>query len=74
MAAVQGLEDPARITAYHAHVYYDAATRPLAAQLREAIGQRFEVGLGRWHDAPIDAPGADDDLTARVSGGQAPLP
>jgi aromatic ring-cleaving dioxygenase len=53
MAADEAAEDPARIIGYHAHVYYDAATRSLAAQLREAIEQRFEVSLGRWHDAPI---------------------
>ncbi|MGH6901783.1 MAG: DOPA 4,5-dioxygenase family protein [Geminicoccaceae bacterium] len=43
----------AKITGYHAHVYYDPATKPLAAQLREAIEQRFAVTVGRWHDAPI---------------------
>jgi aromatic ring-cleaving dioxygenase len=40
------------ITGYHAHVYYDARTRPLAEQLREAIAGRFAVQLGRWHDQP----------------------
>jgi aromatic ring-cleaving dioxygenase len=42
-----------RITGYHAHVYYDAASKPAAAELREAVAERFEVQLGRWHDAPI---------------------
>jgi aromatic ring-cleaving dioxygenase len=41
------------ITGYHAHVYYDSRTRPLAEQLREAIAGRFAVQLGRWHDQPI---------------------
>jgi DOPA 4,5-dioxygenase len=53
MAAAQTAEDSARIAGYHAHVYYDAATRSLAAQLREAVEQRFDVSMGRWHDAPI---------------------
>jgi aromatic ring-cleaving dioxygenase len=38
---------------YHAHVYYDAATRPAAAQIREALGAAFSVVLGRWHDEPV---------------------
>jgi DOPA 4,5-dioxygenase len=43
----------AQITGYHAHVYYDAATKAAAAELRAAIEQRFEVTMGRWHDAPV---------------------
>jgi aromatic ring-cleaving dioxygenase len=38
---------------YHAHVYYDAATRPAAAALREALDERFTVLLGHWHDEPV---------------------
>lgn len=45
--------DPARITGYHAHVYYDVGTRGLAGELREALGQCFSVCLGRWHDEPV---------------------
>lgn len=45
--------DPAAIEGYHAHVYYDPATRAVAERLREAIGAGFRVQLGRWHDAPI---------------------
>ena len=41
------------ITGYHAHVYYDAASKPAAAELREAVAERFDVQLGRWHDAPV---------------------
>ena len=41
------------VSGYHAHVYYDAATKPVAAQLREAIEGRFKAQLGRWHDTPI---------------------
>src|SRR5215470_9752147 len=45
--------DPARIEGFHAHVYYDSETRPVAERLREAIGGGFAVQLGRWHDAPV---------------------
>jgi DOPA 4,5-dioxygenase len=51
---VLALREPAEaITGYHAHVYYDARTRPLAEQLRAALAARFAVELGRWHDQPI---------------------
>lgn len=45
--------DPARIAGYHAHVYYDAATRPVAERLRRAMDESFTVRLGRWHDALV---------------------
>jgi DOPA 4,5-dioxygenase len=42
------------IASYHAHVYYDpAVTRDRAERLRERVGQRFTVRLGRWYDQPI---------------------
>lgn len=47
------LLDPARIEGYHAHIYYDARTRPIAERLREAMGSGFRVQLGRWHDRPV---------------------
>ena len=43
----------AAITGYHAHVYYDAATKEAAARLRAGIDAAFEVELGRWHDQPV---------------------
>lgn len=46
-------KDTAAITGYHAHVYYDADSKPAAAELRDAIEARFEVQLGRWHDRPV---------------------
>jgi DOPA 4,5-dioxygenase len=42
------------ILGWHAHVYFDpAATRPQAEQVRAGIAQRFQVQLGRWHEAPV---------------------
>ncbi len=45
--------DTARITDYHAHIYYDDASRDRAAELRAMIEQRFTVRMGRWHDVPV---------------------
>ncbi len=41
------------IKGYHAHIYYDGASKQLAADLRRAIARSFEVTVGRWHDAPV---------------------
>ena len=43
---------------YHAHVYFDVATREAAVDLREeidrlALDAGFEVKLGRVHDKPV---------------------
>jgi aromatic ring-cleaving dioxygenase len=46
--------DPAaRITGYHAHIYYTPETRPIAARLRAAIAARFTARIGAWHDEPV---------------------
>ncbi len=45
--------DAAGIEGYHAHVYYDAATRAVAERVRAGIGANFSVRLGRWHDKPV---------------------
>jgi aromatic ring-cleaving dioxygenase len=37
---------------YHAHVYYDPATRPTAERLREAIIGKFVVEPGGFSDEP----------------------
>src|SRR5262245_30261507 len=51
---VEGPRPASEIASYHAHVYYDpAATRNEAERLRQWIGERFSVTLGRWHDAKV---------------------
>jgi DOPA 4,5-dioxygenase len=51
--ARKSMKDSGTITGYHAHVYYDAESKPAAAALRAAIEARFDVRLGRWHDRPV---------------------
>jgi aromatic ring-cleaving dioxygenase len=41
------------ITGYHAHVYFDAATREQAQGLCEAAGRKFRLVVGRMHDKPV---------------------
>lgn len=41
------------ISSYHAHVYFDPTTREIAKRLREGLGERFVVELGRWHEQPV---------------------
>jgi DOPA 4,5-dioxygenase len=38
---------------YHAHVYYDQNSLPVATQLRDTLGANFPVQLGRFSDAPV---------------------
>jgi aromatic ring-cleaving dioxygenase len=45
--------DPARITDYHMHVYYDPESRERAALLRQLVEGRFPARMGRWHDEPV---------------------
>jgi DOPA 4,5-dioxygenase len=37
---------------YHAHVYYDAESKPTAAKLRDAIIEKFKVEPGAFSDEP----------------------
>ena len=41
------------IASFHAHIYFDRATRPAAERLRDGVADRFRVRLGRWHDVPV---------------------
>ena len=41
------------ITSWHAHVYYDPATRAHAQRLRDQVAAGFRVMMGRWHDLPV---------------------
>lgn len=42
------------VTGYHAHVYYDPATKERAGALRERLAAAFpDALLGRWHDVPV---------------------
>jgi aromatic ring-cleaving dioxygenase len=52
-ATETGATETGAITDYHAHVYYDAASKATAAALRDTIAARFTVKLGRWHDDPV---------------------
>lgn len=45
--------ESSQITGFHAHVYYDTASREAASRVREGLSARFKVWLGRWHDQPI---------------------
>lgn len=41
------------IASYHAHIYYDAASRPRAERLRAWMAERFLVRIGNWHDESV---------------------
>ncbi|HJS33433.1 MAG TPA: DOPA 4,5-dioxygenase family protein [Alphaproteobacteria bacterium] len=43
----------AAIAGYHAHVYFDAATRDRAWTLRETIAKTFDIPVGRFHERPV---------------------
>jgi len=46
--------DTDQIRDYHAHIYYEPATRPDAERLRARMEEIFpEARFGRWHDVPV---------------------
>ena len=40
------------VKGYHAHVYYDPSTKPVAEKLRDAIVGKFAVEPGAFSDEP----------------------
>ena len=54
MSGPVGAADPAAIHSWHAHVYYEPASRATAAAVRDGLAAVFPgARLGRWHDQPI---------------------
>jgi aromatic ring-cleaving dioxygenase len=45
--------EPIKITGFHAHIYFDTASFDAASRIREGLGAKFNVQLGRWHEQPI---------------------
>jgi DOPA 4,5-dioxygenase len=47
--------EASRITSWHAHVYFDAASRDAAREFREAVVAKFggTVEMGRFHEHPV---------------------
>ena len=41
------------VNGYHAHVYYDIATKPVAERLAEQIGNKFSVKFAGFRDNPV---------------------
>ena len=54
-AAPMPLRPPSAIVDWHAHVYFDAATRDAARALRETIADALPdaVRIGRFHEKPV---------------------
>jgi aromatic ring-cleaving dioxygenase len=46
-------EDTVEVKGFHAHVYFDPASRDAAARVRDGLAARFDVELGRWHDKSV---------------------
>jgi DOPA 4,5-dioxygenase len=46
---------PASIESWHAHVYFDAASRDAAKAFRDVVAAHFgqRVTLGRFHERPV---------------------
>ena len=47
------MSDVPAIASYHAHVYFDAASREQAAILRERAGRELAVNVGRFHERNV---------------------
>jgi DOPA 4,5-dioxygenase len=44
---------PEQIKDWHAHVYFDPASRDAAWALRERIEKAFDIDMGRFHEKPV---------------------
>ena len=47
------MREATEIAGYHAHVYFDAITRPTAERIRDALAQQFGVKVGALHERPV---------------------
>jgi aromatic ring-cleaving dioxygenase len=48
------IRDIATTESYHAHVYFDAASRERAQELRTVLAAAFpEAAMGRFHERPV---------------------
>ena len=45
--------ETAQIKDWHAHVYFDSASRDPAWALRERIEKTFDIQMGRFHEKPV---------------------
>lgn len=43
----------ADIRDYHAHVYFDASTRPTAQRIHDALAHDFGLDVGALHERPV---------------------
>jgi DOPA 4,5-dioxygenase len=52
---MSGLHDTKKIESWHAHVYFDSASREKAWALREIIMRDFagRMEMGRFHERPV---------------------
>ncbi|MBL8839326.1 MAG: DOPA 4,5-dioxygenase family protein [Alphaproteobacteria bacterium] len=47
------MSDARAIESYHAHVYFDAASRDRAWALRERAGRELKATVGRFHERAV---------------------
>lgn len=47
------MHDVPAVASYHAHVYFDAASREQAWALRERAGRELATTVGRFHERPV---------------------
>jgi aromatic ring-cleaving dioxygenase len=45
--------ETSQIKDWHAHIYFDPASRDAAWALRERIAAGFDIGMGRFHEKPV---------------------